>query len=139
MQPVLQKQTTEVARIKHRRIIEDFLVKGNMSYGQETTVLYAKPGAGPRDGRPLSHVCVLTTNNTFTETPWSESDAVSAGRVGPFPLIKVAEMLGYDEATRPSASARVEQKLISVYCPYIFSICNRKPFNKLYSSGRGET
>ena len=113
MQPVLQKQTTEVARIKHRRMIEDFLVKGSMSYGQETTVFYAKPDAGPRDGRPLSHVCVLTTNNTYSETPWSESDAVSAGRVGPFPLIKVADMLGYDEATRPSAGARVEQKLTS--------------------------
>ena len=113
MLPVLQKQTTEVARIKHRRTIEDFLVKGNMSFGQETTVFYAKPDAGPRDGRPLSHVCVLTTNNTFSENVWSESEAVSAGRVGPFPLIKVADMLGYDEATRPSASARVEQTLIS--------------------------
>ena len=39
MQPVLQKQTTEVARIKHRRIIEDFLVKGN-TWPEPAYILY---------------------------------------------------------------------------------------------------
>lgn len=111
MLPVLQKQTTDIARIKHRRTIEDHLVKGNMSIGQETTVFYVKPDAGPRDGRPLAHVCLMTTHNSYSDTPWMEADPVTAGRVGPFPLIRISDMLGYDEATRPSASARVEQRL----------------------------
>ncbi|CAK9097688.1 FO synthase subunit 1, partial [Durusdinium trenchii] len=110
MLPVLQKQTTDIARIKHRRTIEDHLVKGNMSIGQETTVFYVKPDAGPRDGRPLAHVCLMTTHNSYSDTPWMEADPVTAGRVGPFPLIRISDMLGYDEATRPSASARVEQR-----------------------------
>lgn len=107
--PVYQKQTTDVARIKHRRTIEDYLIKGNMSYGQEVAVLYNKPDSPARDGRPMSQVCVMSLHNSYTESSWNDSDAMTSGRVGPFPLIKVGDMLGFDEATRPSASARVEQ------------------------------
>lgn len=110
MLPVFQKQTTDVARIKHRRAIEDFLIKGSMSYGQEVAVLYNKPDSGPRDGRPMSQVCVLTWHTSYKDSsPWSESDAMTSGRIGPYPLIRISDMVGYDEATRPSASARVEQ------------------------------
>ncbi|CAK9076028.1 unnamed protein product [Durusdinium trenchii] len=56
MLPVLQKQTTDVARIKHRRTIEDYLIKNNMSYGQEVAVLYNKPDSTSRDGRPMRGV-----------------------------------------------------------------------------------
>ncbi|CAK9097476.1 FO synthase subunit 1 [Durusdinium trenchii] len=111
MLPVFQKQTTDVARIKHRRAIEDFLIKGSMSYGQEVAVLYNKPDSGPRDGRPMSQVCVLTWHTSYKDSsPWSESDAMTSGRIGPYPLIRISDMVGYDEATRPSASARVEQR-----------------------------
>ena len=111
MLPVLQKQTTDVARIKHRRTIEDYLIKNNMSYGQEVAVLYNKPDSTSRDGRPMSQVCVLTLHTSYSESSWQESETVTSGRVGPYPLIKISDMVGYDETTRPSASARVEQKL----------------------------
>ena len=109
--PVFQKQTTDLARIKHRRIIEDYLVKHNMTYRQEVACLFNKPESTARDGRPMSQVCVMTTNNSYGESPWQESEASITGRIGPFPLIRIADLLGYDESTRPSASARVEQTL----------------------------
>lgn len=113
MLPVDQKQTTDQARVKHRRLIEDFLFKSNMSYGQELAVLYTKPESGPRDGRPMSQVSLLSFHNSYlySDNPWVEGDAMVHGRVGPVPLIKISDMLGYDGASRPSASARVEQIL----------------------------
>lgn len=109
--PVFQKQTTDLARIKHRRIIEDYLVKHNMSYRQDVACLYDKPDSTSRDGRPMSQVCVMTTHPSYLDSPWQESEASTTGRIGPFPLIRIADLLGYDESTRPSASARVEQTL----------------------------
>lgn len=109
MLPVYQKQTTDVARIEHRRTIEDFVMKHSLSFGQEVAILYSRPETSVRDGRGLSQVALLVLSNSYPQSPWSESDAFQTARVGPFPLIRVADMLGYDETTRPSASARVEQ------------------------------
>ena len=62
MLPVFQKQTTEVARIKHRRAIEDALLKSNLMCGQEFTVLFNKPDSSANDGRPRRRsACCLST------------------------------------------------------------------------------
>ena len=42
---------------------------------------------------------------------WSMSEAVASGVVDNLPLIKVADMMGYDAETRPGAAARAEQQL----------------------------
>ena len=123
MLPVFQRQTTEVARIKHRRAIEDALLKSNLMCGQEFAVLFNKPDSSANDGRPMAQVCLLPLHSGYGNSPWATVDALQSGRLGPFPLIRVSDMLGYDEVTKPSASARVEQKIgfqWSVFFPRFF-------------------
>ena len=50
-------------------------------------------------------------HQTFDNPEWLQSDAIVKGKLGPVPLIKFQEFIGYDETTRPSAPGRVEQLL----------------------------
>lgn len=110
--PVHQSQTTQSALVKHRRAVEDALVKLNLSLRHEVAVLYQKP-EGSRDGRGLAQQArfVLHSQHANASNPWNESPAVSDLRVGPCPLAKITEFIGYDPDARPGAAARVEQKL----------------------------
>ena len=115
MMPVHQTQTNQQALMKHRRSIEDALVKTSMNLTNEVAILFQKPD-GARDGRPMSQparICMHT--NYVQSSPFLDSAACQDARVGPCELIKITDFVGYDpEAQRPGASARVEQSLVSV-------------------------
>ncbi|CAK9054749.1 FO synthase subunit 1 [Durusdinium trenchii] len=55
-------------------------------------------------------MAVAVFHANFDNCAWMDSSAVKEGRLGPIPLIRVADFIGYDDVKRPSASARVEQK-----------------------------
>eukprot|EP00438_Fugacium_kawagutii_P033541 Skav210140 [mRNA] locus=scaffold268:4091:4615:- [translate_table: standard] len=112
-QPVHQKQTSEAALMKHRRLVEDKLMNWNMSLKNEVTLLYTKPDSTRNDGRPMVQSSVVAMHKSYSTSPWYESNAIINNRIDECPLIKVAEMLGFDDVTKPSASARVEQNLDS--------------------------
>lgn len=99
--------------MKHRRSIEDALVKCSINLTNEVAILFQKPD-GARDGRPMSQPArVALHNNYATNSPFVEGQACQNGRVGPCELIKITDFIGYDpDAQRPGASARVEQSLV---------------------------
>ena len=110
MMPVHQAQTAQTALMKHRRSIEDALVKASMNLTNEAAILFQKP-EGTHDNRLMSQQArVVLHSNYVTGSPFNECDAVQNARVGPCPLIKITDFIGYDpESQRPGASARVEQ------------------------------
>ena len=113
MMPVHQKQTTESAVLKHRRSIEESLMKNKLTVAWEVRLLFSKPDSIRSDGRAMSQLCLVTVATTYKDSsPWLSSSAITTGRLGPVPLIRISEMLGFDEVVKPSASARVEQSLV---------------------------
>lgn len=131
--PVHQKQTTEPAVLKHRRQIEENLMKSKMSLANEVCILFAKPEARVTDGRAMTQISLLSLHQNYTSnSDWNSSSAVTTARIGPAPLIRISDMLGFDEVSKPSASARVEQildlsrpvfQLFAILAPSIFLAC----------------
>ena len=112
--------------VKHRRLLEDLFFKNNLNIVNGVQLLFTKPEVGGRDNRALAQPCLALMHNNFDSPDWMKSDAVKEGKVGPVPLLKFGDFLGFDETTRPSASARVEQTLVSVKTKR-FYFGNRKP------------
>ena len=123
MLPVYQDQTNETAVMRHRRAIEDGLMKLGLNLKNEIAILFKK-AEGARDGRPMSQMARLAITKQFlTTSPWLSSDAVQDGRVGPCELIKISDFIGFDqEAQRPGAAARVEQNLARLSCFLTFGL-----------------
>lgn len=124
MMPVHQKQTTEPAVLKHRRQIEEFLMKFKLTLANEVSLLFTKPESRITDGRSMTQLCLMSLNLSYTSSSdWQSSAAISAARVGPAPLIPIAQMIGFDEVTKPSASARVEQflEMFQPFCKICFA------------------
>ena len=109
--PQMQKQTTLPAMIKHKHALENMFLKNRLNCARPVHLSYSKPDSTSRDLRSLSQQAVLLYHNNFAETVWQESAAVKTGTIGPCPLLRMADFVGYDEDTRPSPSARVEQSL----------------------------
>lgn len=112
MFPVHQDQTGEATLIRHRRAIEDAMLKMGINLKNEVAILFKKPD-GARDGRPMSQAARLVVHKNFVQSsPWQNSEVVSEGRIGPCELIRIQDFIGFDpEAQRPGAAARVEQRL----------------------------
>lgn len=109
--PVFQSQTSESALLKHRQQIDNALLKGGLSVINPIQVLYEKPQSTARDTRSLHQLSLATFHNHFAKHSFWQSQAVREGKMGPAPLIKMGDLLGYDSETKPGASARVEQFL----------------------------
>ena len=111
--PQQHKALQSVTLVKHRRTLEDLLLKAKVSLDKPVVLLYERPPTGnTSDQRPLTQHCVAATMASFGATPWtSKSRAVQDGRLGPFALLKVSDFVGYDEVSKPSPSSRVEQSL----------------------------
>lgn len=54
---------------------------------------------------------LVTTTACQEENSWLAGEVAKSLTLTSIPLIKVSEMLGYDENTRPGAGARIEQSL----------------------------
>lgn len=110
--PVHQSQTTQHALIKRRQALESTMLNSKQNLSREVVILFSKPDSNSRDGRNMAQGAILTVHQQYhNETPWDASSAVEDGRLGPCDLVKVSDLIGYDDATRPGASARAEQKL----------------------------
>ena len=120
MLPVYQDQTNETAVMRHRRAIEDGLIKLGLNLKNEIAILFKK-AEGARDGRPMSQMARVAITKQFLSTsPWLSSDAVQDGRAGPCELIKISDFIGFDqEAQRPGAAARVEQNLANAFSCFV--------------------
>ena len=111
--PMPQAQTVPQALVKHRRILEDFLIGHNMDITKNVTLIFqTSSGSTSADKRSLVHPCLFVSSTNHNETNvWSSSAPVQMGHIADIPLIRVNEMLGYDleVGSRPGASARTEQ------------------------------
>lgn len=114
MLPVLHAATSSTALVKHTRAITDFLMKASLDVTQQITISYDKQGSMANDKRKSFQSAMLVTSTSGQESnPWTSSKVFKSGLVGPIPLIKIADMRGYDvdADSRPGAAARVEQSL----------------------------
>lgn len=109
MHPVLQSQTTRQAVLKHKHLLENSLQKQQLTSHQSIQILYCKPDSTSRDGRGLSQLATAVFHESFDASPWTESMAVREGKCGPCKLLPISQFLGYDDVSKPGASARVEQ------------------------------
>ena len=103
--PIPQSNTTAHAQTKHKRTIEDYLLSASC-ISQNVGLLLVKPGdAHASDKRGCLQQCVAVSIDA-KNPPWTPPLLV-----GPLELIRVSDMLGYDEMNRPGATARAEQTL----------------------------
>ena len=109
--PVLTTQTSTAALIKHRHILDNSMMKHNLTVHHHVQILYSKPNSTANDTRALSQPGVAVFHANFDESSFHQSTAVKHGKVGPCELLRIADFVGFDDAKRPGASARVEQRL----------------------------
>ena len=81
------------------------------------TLSFDKSQLSAGDKRAPWHPCLFVTASCHETSPWQDSHAAQTRTIGPCPLIRVADMLGFDETMRPGASARTEQ---SLGCRHLF-------------------
>lgn len=109
------------ALIKHRRKVEDSLLKSDLDFTQSLTLMFSKDESRQgMDKRPLTQSCVIAFSGKACR--WLESEAIQSAVIASLPLLKVSEMVGYDpdSGTRPSVAARLEQllRLLQVWCSF---------------------
>ena len=110
--PVLTSQTSTSALIKHRHMLDNNMLKHNLTVHHHVQIAYSKPNSTANDNRALSQPAVAVFHANFDESSFQQSTGVKHGRVGPCELIRIADFEGFDETKRPGASARVEQRLV---------------------------
>ncbi len=59
--------------------------------------------------RQLSQRVLGVTHSNFESGVHRQSTAITAGYVGPLPLIKMSDMVGFDDMSKPGPSQRTEQ------------------------------
>ena len=118
--PVYQSQTNQATLVKHRHALDLLLLNAGLTVYHHIQLCYEKPDSSARDNRSLSQLAAAVFHANFDNCAWMDSSAVKEGRLGPIPLIRVADFIGYDDVKRPSASARVEQ-LLGYYSRVKFS------------------
>lgn len=109
--PVLTSQTSTGALIKHRHMLDNVMLKHNLTVHHHVQVLYTKPNSTANDNRALSQPAVGVFHANFDESRFHQSAGVKHGNIGPCELLRIADFEGYDDTRRPGASARVEQRL----------------------------
>lgn len=105
--PLSHSQTSLTAIVKHKRRIEDHLLKTECDFSNSLTLVYSREGLRSDAWRPASQHCMVVTVGKGTK--WSESQAYQTGMLGPLPLSPVRDFIGFDPDNRPGAGARVEQ------------------------------
>ena len=111
--PQFQSQTTANALVKRKHLLDNSLVKGGVTLVNHVQVLFSKPDSTARDNRPLPQPAMACFHTHFAQNEFQQkSVAVRQGKLGPCPLLRIADFLGYDgDLAKPGASARVEQNL----------------------------
>lgn len=111
--PLVHSQTQLKAVVKHKRKMEDVLIKNDMDFGSSLTLSFQRESVREMaDTRPSSQPCILVVNSVPGK--WKESEAVTSGILGPLPTCSVSEMQGYDPDNKPNPGQRVEQTLFMI-------------------------
>eukprot|EP00435_Cladocopium_sp_Y103_P074177 s6_g47.t1 len=136
-QPLFHQATTMNALIKHRRRLEDFLLKSDLDISNTVTLTFSKDASMSSDKRKsdldISNTVTLTFSKDASMSSdkramtqscycllssktcrWLESDPLITSVLGPLPRLRGSDMQGYDPETgsRPGAAARIEQNLV---------------------------
>ena len=111
--PQFQSQTSHAALVKHKHLLDNSLMKGGVTLINTVQILFSKPDSTTRDTRPLCQPAMAVFHTHFgTHVCQQKSAAVRQGKVGPCPLLRIGDFVGYDgDLSKPGASARVEQTL----------------------------
>ena len=110
--PVFQSQTNHLALVKHSHTLDNLIVQNKMVMYYPIQILYSKPDSTAGDARSLAQPAKGVFHSNYDGAcAFTESAAVKEGKLGACPLIRISQLLGYDECRRPGASARVEQPL----------------------------
>ena len=104
--PLLTSQTSLRAVIRHCHLRDNDMVKFNLTPYHKIQVRYSKPDSSARDNRSLNQEARAVFHSNFDVSPWQDGAAVRDGVLGPCPLLRIADFVGYDECRRPGASAR---------------------------------
>lgn len=104
--PIPQTNTTTQALVKHRRAIEDALMAGGLDTSSTAILDFARPANATASNQRQGLQTCLALLPKARAPSWTVP-----GVIGPLPLIRVCDMLGYDPDSRPGATARAEQKL----------------------------
>lgn len=106
--PVPHTNTTASALLKHRRTIEDGLMAADVDVTQTVALQFSlPPDARSSDRRTSIQTCIFAAPASATkQSAWTPPSLI-----GPLPLIKSSDMIGYDADARPGPSARTEQNL----------------------------
>lgn len=114
--PLNQTNTKPTAVISHRRKLEDALVTARMDTSRDVILHFASPpDSTASDKRGGIQSCFAVTQDAKL-CAWNFPQVIT-----PIPLVRVADMLGYDENSKPSPSARAEQSLY-VSSMYFFTV-----------------
>lgn len=108
--PQIHSQTSLSAVCKNRTRIQDALLNAKMDFSQPLTLCFSKETVRcGSDKRAATQSCFVATGGKTCK--WASSEMLQAGVLNNLPLIKVSEMEGYDQDTRPNAGQRTEQNL----------------------------
>ena len=112
------------ALVKHRRRLEDFLLKSDLDISNTVTLTFSKDASMSSDKRAMTQPCYCVFSNKNCR--WIDSEPVSTSVLGPLPRLRVSDMQGYDPETgsRPGAAARIEQNFVQIEfgCSYLVQI-----------------
>ncbi|CAK9094359.1 FO synthase subunit 1, partial [Durusdinium trenchii] len=108
--PLSQAQTKIEPVLKHRRLLEDTLVAGGMDISCYVTLSFDKTQRHAGDKRKGSHPCLFVSASS-ENNEWSESAAAQTGSIGPVPLIRMNEMIGYDPDLKWGPALRIGIKV----------------------------
>ena len=98
--PLCHAATTHATTLKHIRNLQDL------------ALIFTKDDAARSDRRKTMQQRYCATTKQFrSESAWNNSKAVQVSHIPGLQLIKVTDMLGYDDVTKPTPGARVEQTL----------------------------
>lgn len=110
--PLLTSQTNKSAVIKRRHLLDNYVEAQPHSAPRSANPLRESVKfLSRRSQRALSQPAVAVFRGNFEASNFLVSAAVRLGKVGPCELVRIADMIGFDDSRRPGASARVEQTL----------------------------
>ena len=82
---------------------------------------FEKPDSNRNDNRKTAQPCLAALSTNYKSHGFADCEALTSCTIGPVPLVKTSQMLGYDAETGSmSAGLRTEQILVAAYAFTIF-------------------
>ena len=108
--PMETTSTSQNTIMRHRRLLEDQLNVQGLDVLRVIAINFEKSGSSASDKRALvQHALLVTLRADQQDNLWAAGQVWNVQSIGPVPLVKVSEMMGYDSESKPSPAQRVEQ------------------------------